>query len=322
LVIPNNAALQGKTLRVRITMPVSYPVTDGKIFHDETKTLTKDVSIQVATVNGMHEYWTAWGLAIGVGSFSNVAGGMALCLLGLTLRSRGQPTEMQPIEQNSKPSAPPAPRVSSSAKPALPGAIATKSTSPGVSFDALETNSPRRSGLLPYFHTKIYSSWKGGGTIYRVYVTETDFLFVHLGIGTLHPEENVHPTPIIPNAGVVVAVAISAFHKCAAMMARQHLDRLTKSLEAADEGVLREFISEDEHSFILPYRQVQNVRLEPRTFWGSLMCRDLLAFLKWSCASHGEMTLALIAAHEMVTVVEELKRNFDDVRCNISWRHL
>ena len=86
LTIPNNPSLQGKTVRVRVTMPIVYPVTDGNTFRDETTTLTKVVALQVGTANDIRDYWTAWGLAIGVGSFGSLAGGLALCVLGLTLR--------------------------------------------------------------------------------------------------------------------------------------------------------------------------------------------------------------------------------------------
>jgi hypothetical protein len=324
--IPKNPALEGKTLRVRVTMPVTYPVSDGKTFRDESKTLTKEVSIQVATASGTRGYWTAWGLAIGVGSFSNVVGGMALCLLGLTLRSRGQPTETQPIEKNAQRSTVPPRRAERSAAPqcsepaALPGAIAKSLTKPPRSFGSLETAAVPRSGPLAYFHAKLYSPWKGAGTVYRVYVTDQDFLFVDLGVGTITPEDHAQQTPAMMGGGLIPALIGQAIGQALAAVARQRLERLKKSLAAADEDVLREYVDGDEDSFILPVAEVQGARLNPKTFWGALMCRNLVAFLELNRRHTGVMTLALLDPTEMVTIMGEMKRVFGEIECNLSWR--
>jgi hypothetical protein len=300
-------------------MSVTYPVASGNTFNDQTSTLTKEAGLQVGSSAEVRNYWLAWVLAVGVGSLGSLSGGFSLCLLGLTLRWRAQPTETELIAEAAKPAAPPAPTKSS--KPPLAGAIATEPTSPLSSWSPRATPSiKRRSGPLRYFHVKIYDPWKGGVSIHRVYLTEAEFLFVHLGISSLQPEDDTNNSVIVPGGGLLGGVIVGAVNKCVAAVKREQLNRLMKSLEAAKEEDLRQFISGDEHSFILSYSEVHDVRLEPRTFWGSFVCRDLLAFLKWSCTSRGELTLALIAPHEMTTVVEELQGIFSDMRNNLSWR--
>jgi hypothetical protein len=321
--IPKNAALEGKALRVRLTMTVNYPVTDGKIFHDETKTMTKDLAIQVGSTGEVREYWTAWGLAIGVGSLGNLTGGLALCLLGVTLRARAHPTVMTPVVKNAPRPAPAPGRAERSAAahchepPPLPGAFAT---TPPLTLGSLATSSLPRSGPLPYFHAKLYSSWKPSGTVYRVYVTERDFLFIDLGIGTLTPEDHIQNTPAMMGGGAIPALIGAAIGHAVAAAARQRLERLNKSLAAADEEVLREYVEGDETSFILPFDEVQGVRINPKTFWSSLVCAHLVAFLELNRGRKGSMTLALLAPNEMVTIMGEMKRAFGEVECNLSWR--
>ena len=323
--IPKNAVLEGKTLRVRLTMTVNYPVTDGKIFHDETKTMTKDLAIQVGSTGEVREYWTAWGLAIGVGSLGNLTGGLALCLLGVTLRGRAHPTVMTPVVKNAPRAAKAPGRAEQSAAhsqepPPLPGAFVTKPTTPPQALGFLATSSLARSGPLPYFHAKLYSAWRPGRTVYRVYVTDSDFLFIDLGIGTLTPEDHIRNTPAMMGGGAIPALIGIAIGHAVAAAARQRLERLNKSLAAADEGLLREYLEQDNTGFILPFEEVQGVSINPKTFWGSLVCAHLVAFLELNRGRKGPMTLALLAPNEMVTVMGEMKRVFGEIECNLSWR--
>jgi hypothetical protein len=173
---------------------------------------------------------------------------------------------------------------------------------------------------LQYFHVRLCSFWGPKRTIHRVYVTETDFLFIHLDVATLHPEDYAHEVPAVTGGGAIPALIGAAVSKYVATVARDRLDRLTKSLDAADEDVLREFIEGDQNSFILSFQEIQDVRIERKTVWSSLLCRDLLAYLTWSSASRGQESFALIAPHEMVTVAEEAKRIFGEIECDLSWR--
>lgn len=169
---------------------------------------------------------------------------------------------------------------------------------------------------MQYFHAHLASGWWPSRTLHRVYITDTDFLFVHLDVRTLNPEKDANQVPLATGGGAIPAL----IGYCMAKAERAKLERLYKSLDAADEEVLREFVEGDEKSFILPFQEVESVRLEPRTFWGSMFCRDLLAFLKLTRIGDSPLTLALVAPNEMATVAEEMRRLFDDVQCELSWR--
>jgi hypothetical protein len=125
---------------------------------------------------------------------------------------------------------------------------------------------------------------------------------------------------VVYGYGLIPALIASGVNWWVASLARDRLDRLNKLLEAADEEVLREFVREDADSFVLPFAEVHDVRLEEKTFWASLMCSNLVAFLKMTSASRGELTMALVAIHEMATVVEELRHVFGDFSNKLSIR--
>jgi hypothetical protein len=169
---------------------------------------------------------------------------------------------------------------------------------------------------VQYFHARLASGWWPSQTIHRVYITDKDFLFVHLDVSTLLPEKNMNQVPVATGGGAIPAL----IGYCMAKSERAKLERIYKSLDAADEEVLREFIEGDEDSFVLPFQEVQSVCLEPKTFWGSLFCRDLLSFLKLTRTSDKPLTLALVAPNEMATVAEEMRRLFDDVQCELPAR--
>jgi hypothetical protein len=257
------------------------------------------------------EYWTAWGLATGVGSFGSVAGGLALCLLAVTLSYRARPSELIAIERTAKPAAPTQPTTQPS--PANAITVAPISANPKRSVARLP------AGPLPYFHAKFYSTWTTNQTIYRVYFTNTDLLFVHLGIATLDPEESLRQSTYVPGGGAVSALILAAVNSFVAAAGRERLDRLNKALAAADEEILRKFVEGDEESFALSFEEMRDVRLEEKTFWASMMCRHLVAFLKFTSASRGDLTLALISIHDMPTLAEQLRRAFGDVPCDVTF---
>jgi hypothetical protein len=326
LTLPKNAALAGKTLRVRVTMPITYPVSEIWSYREDTIPLTKEVTIPVGSAADVRTYWNAWGLAAVVGPLGSVAGGLALCFLGVMLRARARPTELEPITANrprklqgeEAPASKTAPAAS-----ALPqGAIATAPSAPRRPGDESPAHARAGKRPLPYFHLKMYSAWHANQSIYRVYLTERDFLFVHLGVGMLTPEDRVNQTAGAYGYGLIPALVARGVSWWIASLARDRLDRLNKSLAAADEQVLREFVREDADSFVLPFAEVRDLRLEEKTFWASLWCSNLVAFLKMTSASRGELTLALVAMNEMATVVEELRRVFGDFPNNLSLRSL
>ncbi len=123
---------------------------------------------------------------------------------------------------------------------------------------------------MTHFHARLYRGWFPSQTIYRIYVTDTDLLFIHLGVRTLHPEEYAQVNAT--SGGGLIGAVIGY---CAANVARERLDRITKALEVADEEVLRQFAEEDEDSFILAFGDIQDVRFEKKTLWSTLLCTDI-----------------------------------------------
>ena len=151
-------------------------------------------------------------------------------------------------------------------------------------------------------------------------MTDRDFLFINLGVSTLTPDDHVGQTAMMTGGGAIPALIGAAIGHYVASLARDRLNRLNKSLEVADEDVLRQFAEEDPDSFVVPFCEVKDVGIKRKSLWGSMVCQHLVAYLSLTRIGTGPMTVALIAPNEMVTVAEEMKRVFGEVPCDLSWR--
>jgi hypothetical protein len=106
--LPNDAALGGKTLRVRITMEVMYPTyqrpTGWDIlenrkgsFLNKTSPVSTEVTVQLTPAGGSEAYQMAWALAAGIGGLGYLVSGLGLRLLAQAQRSKAKPVELIPL---------------------------------------------------------------------------------------------------------------------------------------------------------------------------------------------------------------------------------
>jgi hypothetical protein len=173
---------------------------------------------------------------------------------------------------------------------------------------------------LPYFHARIASSWSVDQTIFRVYLAGRDLLFINLGVASLEaPDSAQQAAP--PGGGLLVA-AVAAAATYAAAHAQATLDRLNSVLKVADEDVLRQYAAEDEKSFVLSAEDIRDVRIDPRSFWGSLFAAKHSALLRFEHAARGDVTLQLVSINDVSNALEGLPQVFKHVAVNVSWNSL
>jgi hypothetical protein len=178
---------------------------------------------------------------------------------------------------------------------------------------------PTPSTCLTHFHVRVTSFWNWSTTIHRVYVAGNDLLFVHLGVVSLDPEDAGRRTAASMGGGLIPAL-IGTF---SAMRAREELKRLTKALEAADEDVLRQFIREDQQSFLLSVAEIGNVCIEAPSIWRKMFSNGCSALLTWDHATRGPMKMELLDIRDVGTAIPEAQRLFGpSVRVNVSWNSL
>jgi hypothetical protein len=175
---------------------------------------------------------------------------------------------------------------------------------------------PLPATYLPQFHVRVTTFWNWSPTIHRVYVSGRDFLFVHLGVNTLDPDEMARRAAWSMGGGLLPAL-IGYF---AAQRARAKLDRIRRSLEHADEDVLREFAAEDPGSCILSVDDLDAVSLEGASFWRKLFSAGCSSLLTWTHPKRGKMTMELLSVQDSTVAVGEVKRLFGErARVNVSW---
>jgi hypothetical protein len=101
--LPGDDAVAGKTLRLRISLDVTYPSASGHAGFDPTfknqgTAVTRDFTVRVAGADDKQDYEDAWWTALAVGLPGSLGGGALLAWLALALRSRARPTELQARE--------------------------------------------------------------------------------------------------------------------------------------------------------------------------------------------------------------------------------
>jgi hypothetical protein len=96
--IPEDAALGGKTIDLRVTLAVSYPTQGGTKNHTEQSgTVEKEVHIVLADADAGVLYKSAWDIGKWVGVGACLIGGLILVLLGERLKRRAHPHQALPI---------------------------------------------------------------------------------------------------------------------------------------------------------------------------------------------------------------------------------
>jgi hypothetical protein len=102
--IPDDPALAGKSLRVKIVMPVTYPdkIEDSKHhrFEDRSRTATCDATILLVSSAVKQAYWSSWWTGVTLGMVATTAGGLLLLWLALGLRARAVTTDRAPLERS------------------------------------------------------------------------------------------------------------------------------------------------------------------------------------------------------------------------------
>ncbi|HEX5273567.1 MAG TPA: hypothetical protein VFW33_23890 [Gemmataceae bacterium] len=107
--VPDVAALGGKSLRVKVTMNVSYPVDRGhqfslehywhEAFANQSSTVSKEVVLHLASGNDHRDYRAAWEYGAALGGLFYFAGGLGLLLLTSGRRPGGYPPELVPADE-------------------------------------------------------------------------------------------------------------------------------------------------------------------------------------------------------------------------------
>jgi hypothetical protein len=95
--IPDDAALGGKTLRLHLSLTVSYPVEVGKAGAAKDATVEKDVEIVLADAATQRLYRDTWQVGKWVGYLCCVLGGVGLVLLARRLQGQATPPQIVPL---------------------------------------------------------------------------------------------------------------------------------------------------------------------------------------------------------------------------------
>jgi hypothetical protein len=96
--LPSDRQLSGKTVRVKVTMTVTYPKAIGVQLTDQTMEVTRTFPVEVATPGAGELYYQAWWGGMIGGSFIALFPGFTLSWLGASLKRTSPPAEVEPIE--------------------------------------------------------------------------------------------------------------------------------------------------------------------------------------------------------------------------------
>lgn len=175
-----------------------------------------------------------------------------------------------------------------------------------------------KSRLLPYFHARVVGSiWSPDHKIYRIYVAVTDLLVINLGVNTLTPEQAARQQTGAMGGGLIPAL-VGGY---TAAKTKAKIERWAKALADADETVLRQFIAEDDTSFILSKNDMDHMRVEPHSFWTKMKAgADTVARVTFTHAARGDMTLAPLTLEDVTAAANELPKLMGHkVTVKISW---
>jgi hypothetical protein len=90
--IPDDSQLAGESLRLRITLPMTYPAPVGRIeYVDKRKTFVREYELLLAPPEVKHAYWTSWRIGAGLGLAATAIGGLMFGWVAFGLRVSRQP---------------------------------------------------------------------------------------------------------------------------------------------------------------------------------------------------------------------------------------
>ncbi len=103
---PKDPRLAGKTLKLRITLPITYPAPEGHHeYIDKQKTIIREDEIMLAPAAVKEAYWTSWRIGASLGLAGTSIGGLMLVGLAFGLRSSWSATRgsASPLSMSAKP---------------------------------------------------------------------------------------------------------------------------------------------------------------------------------------------------------------------------
>jgi hypothetical protein len=166
-------------------------------------------------------------------------------------------------------------------------------------------------GSLRFFHARYRASkWELAQRIYRIYLTDNEWLFISLHTGTLDRAKSA--------AGVRAASARGGLAGGTAAWGEmksweQHEERLKALNPVRDLDALRKFADEDPESFRLPVEGIHDVRIEKPSFWAKLdRPGEMLAKICLVHPTRGKMVLDIAYPDDLTTVSDEIPKRVDD----------
>lgn len=104
--IPDDAQLAGESLRLRITLPITYPAPVGRVeYVDKKRTFVRENEILLASPAVKHAYWTSWRIGAGLGLAATAIGGLMFVWIafGLKVSWQAEPSFAQQFSMSAKP---------------------------------------------------------------------------------------------------------------------------------------------------------------------------------------------------------------------------
>jgi hypothetical protein len=98
--VPNDPRLVGKSLRLRVTMNVSYPQKSGNSFENQRTTVARDIQVTLAAAGAGAHYTRTFWLGSVVGALLCVCGGFYLRSLGKELRKHANPADVESVKDD------------------------------------------------------------------------------------------------------------------------------------------------------------------------------------------------------------------------------
>ena len=97
--LPGDDAVAGKTLRLRISLDVTYPSVSDRAgvnptFRNQGMLVSRDFTVRVAGAEDKQDYEDAWWTGVIVGLLGSLGGGGLLAWLAVALRSGARPTQL------------------------------------------------------------------------------------------------------------------------------------------------------------------------------------------------------------------------------------
>ena len=104
--LPDDPQLAGKSLRLRTTLPITYPAPVGRVeYVDKRKTFVREDVVLLAPLAVKEAYWASWRTGAAIGMVGTAVGGLILVLVafGLRLSWKSEECSVPPLAMSVKP---------------------------------------------------------------------------------------------------------------------------------------------------------------------------------------------------------------------------